>query len=485
MRKTFPKYLKSICHIGVGNFHKAHQAYILNQLHKTCNKSQQWNIIGLELKPHLKKTIFNHNTSKSHTYHVIEKNDIKHNITPVNCIDTIINNPSHNDIENMNHSELKLITMTITEKGYHHNMLSDNEEITNDIHYINYYLQKHKDTYNYPFTKFTVNNESLCCNYIENKTFQSIYGILFQILYERYIHNSNGISIMSCDNIINNSKLLKSSFFKFIHLTQIDNFRRMKFKNWIQHNVTFPNTMVDRITPYSLNNGDVVCEPYFKWVIEDDFINKNNIILDKPSYEKVDGILFCNSNVLNTHNKIKLEFLNGTHSLIAYICYRSELKTVHDVVSHQSYKKLIYKYMNALLCLYNEDTIQQFNLKSYIDNVIQRFDNKHISDSILRLRQDGGNKLKCIYMQIIQDIKQCLTEKVIDKSIFLDLMTPIKYYFEYIDHVDINELKEDSIGLYMRKTSMDFNQKITYLFKDDEFDDIIHIYFNVNNIKDL
>jgi len=133
--------------------------------------------------------------------------------------------------------------------------------------------------------------------------------------------------------------------------------------------------------------------------------------------------------------------------------------------------------MNALLCFYDKHTIQHYTIVSYIETIIYRFNNIHISDSVTRLREDGGNKLKCIYMRIMKEIKQYTKKKVIDKSIFLDLTLPIKYYFEYIDIVNIDELEKDSIGLHMKKNTMDFNEKMNYLFEDSELTDIFKIYY--------
>lgn len=471
MVKSIQHFSKLIYHIGMGNFHKSHQAFILNKLYKTCNQSQMWGINGIELK----QQNFKHNLRFPFNYNVIEKNDTQTVKTSIKSINHITYNPNHIDIENINHSMLKMITMTITEKGYYHNNLLENNEIVDDLNYIGYYLErKHIELYKYPFTKFTANNELLCNKWIKTKTLQSVYGVLFQILYTRYLYHYKGVSILSCDNIINNSKLLKTSLFQFIDFVHLDTNEQIKFKNWIQYNVTFPNTMVDRITPYSKSkdNIDVLCEPYFKWVIEDEFINEHGEHLEKPSYEKV-GVLFCKSNELTIHEKIKLEFLNGSHSLIAYISFRFHLGNVHDVVSNTICKTFIYKYMNALLCFYDKHTIQHYAVVTYIDNIIYRFNNIHISDSVLRLREDGGNKLKCIYMRIMKEIKQYMSKKVIDKSIFLDLTLPIKYYFEYIDTVNIDELEKDSIGLHMKTNNMDFNKKINYLFEDR---DLVYIF---------
>ena len=129
MVKSIKHFSKLIYHIGVGNFHKSHQAFILNKLYKTCNESQMWGINGIELK----QQNFKNNLKFPFTYNVIEKNDIQTIKTSIKSINHITYNPCYNDIENINHSMLKMITMTITEKGYYHNNLLENNEIMNDI----------------------------------------------------------------------------------------------------------------------------------------------------------------------------------------------------------------------------------------------------------------------------------------------------------------------------------------------------------------
>src|SRR5690606_9124119 len=120
---------------------------------------------------------------------------------------------------------------------------------------------------------------------------------------------------------------------------------------WIQSNVTFPSTMIDRIVPATTeadrtalaeqlglrDEGMVVAEPFSQWVIEDNFCS------DRPQWDRVGALLTDN---VQLFEKIKLRLLNGSHSTLAYCGYLAGFETVSDVMREPAFVNLCKTYMD-------------------------------------------------------------------------------------------------------------------------------------------
>ena len=142
-------------------------------------------------------------------------------------------------------------------------------------------------------------------------------------------------TVLSCDNLPNNGAIVKKIILDFAQ--KID----PSFAKWVSKEVCFPSSMVDRITPATrkrdiINFAEeygvydpalIVHEEFFQWVIEDKFSS------GRPKFELA-GIQMV-SNV-ESHEKMKLRCLNGTHSALAYVGYLAGFNTIAECVSHDS-----------------------------------------------------------------------------------------------------------------------------------------------------
>src|SRR5690625_6553290 len=129
--------------------------------------------------------------------------------------------------------------------------------------------------------------------------------------------NGTPISILSCDNMLGNGDIAKKAFITFASSWD------KELANWMEANVSFPNSMVDRITP-ATNPGDVeqvsrylgvqdacsvISEPFWQFIIEDKFAG------ERPDWERA-GVQIVTD--IHPYEATKLQLLNGSHQLLAH-----------------------------------------------------------------------------------------------------------------------------------------------------------------------
>ena len=209
--------------------------------------------------------------------------------------------------------DIKLITITVTEKGYHFDKdkkLNYSKDIINDL---------------------------------ENKNLNTVIGHISFGLIQRFKLNKEKIIIMSCDNLSENSNILKNLIYEF--LTKI----YPQCLKWFLSNVEFPLSMIDGIVPNNNKNSKffnipyednsiVVTEPYRDWYIQSD-----NVVLKKILNNK--NIIFVNN--INFYENIKLKILNGAHSSLAYIGILLGHTHVHEAMAD----KICFNFISQFLDL--------------------------------------------------------------------------------------------------------------------------------------
>ena len=263
-----PKYDRStlktgIVHVGIGGFHRSHEAYYTDQLlHDPANSD--WGICGIALLDFDTK-IYNTLKEQDGLYTLIVK-ELDGTLTK-KIIGSIVEylfapeNPTQ-VIEKMASADVKIITLTITEGGYNYNEATGAFDFTN------------------PLIQHDLENP---------RAPKTIFGYLTQALKLRKEMGLPGCTIQSCDNIQGNGLMTQKMLLSFVDIAEPE------LAPWINSNVSFPNAMVDRITPATSEKDialltessgiedawPVVCEPFKQWVIEDDFIS------GRPAWETV------------------------------------------------------------------------------------------------------------------------------------------------------------------------------------------------------
>lgn len=377
-RVSIPAYDRTqvkagIVHVGIGGFHRAHQAYYTDQLlhHKEI---KGWGICGVALLASDDK-IFNTLKEQDGLYTLIVK-ELDGSLTK-RVIGSIVEylfapeNPVK-VIKKMANRDIKIITLTITEGGYNYN------EATNEF------------DFNNPLIKYDLENA---------QTPKTIFGYLTQALKLRKENGTSGCAIQSCDNIQENGHHTKKMLLSYVEKAEPN------LALWIESHVSFPNSMVDRITPVTAASDisnlketsgiedawPVVCEPFIQWVIEDDFI------AGRPAWETV-GAQFVDDVV--PYEKMKLSLLNAGHSVLGILGALLGYTTIDEVVNNANISTFLRNYLD------NEVTptlgkLEGVNLENYKQSLIERFGNVYIKDQVERICSYSSAKIPIFVMPTI------------------------------------------------------------------------------------
>jgi len=235
----------------------------------------------------------------------------------------------------------------------------------------------------------------------EHETPQSFPGLLLEGLARRRASDLAAPVVMSCDNLVANSQLLRRAV---LDLAQAQH--RFDLASWVECEVNFVSTMVDSITPLTddalrdrvrsatgLDDGAPVQREQFRqWVIEGD-LGRDGPDLASVGATRVDDV--------RVYERAKLRLLNGAHSALSYMGLLQGLDTVAQAVS------------DPLLGSFVEDLMRQeiastltssLDIGSYIDTILLRFRNDAIHHRLAQIAADGSLKMVYRWLDPIDDL---------------------------------------------------------------------------------
>ena len=344
-----------IVHFGLGAFHRAHQAAFTQD-------AGGWQIESVSMRnPALSDAL----NAAGGRWHLVERAPGGPRVRLMTVIDRahcLAADPA-GTVARMADPEVQVVTATVTEKGY-------------GFH---------------PTTrKLDVDHPSIAPDLKDPTSPKGLVGALVEGLRLRHAAGLAGLTVISCDNLTGNGHLLAGL---------VDDFARLRdpaLGDWIAATCTFPDSMVDRITPASSDatfaavrdaTGQtdplaVETEPFRQWVIEDRFAGP------RPGWEKAGALLVAD---VAPYEVMKLRMLNGSHSLIAYLGAVAGLEAVRDVMAVPAFRTLVRRHMQAAA-----DTlpaIPGFDPSSYAADLVRRFENPAIRHLCLQIATDGSQKL--------------------------------------------------------------------------------------------
>lgn len=359
-----------ILHIGVGNFHRAHEEFYTNLLLEDPNQ-QQWGICGAMLLPgdeRLYKALKKQENEYTLTVCGRDGKDETYRIGSLVKLLWGIENPEA-VMNKIADKEIRIITLTITEGGY------NIEKATGE---------------------FMLDDENIKHDLQNPQAPKTAFGFVAEGLRRRKACGNGPITILSCDNLQHNGNTARKAFSAFFQAQDAE------LAAWAAENVTFPNSMVDRITPATrpddiirLNekNGTqdeapVYCEDFIQWVIEDKFI------AGRPAWEKV-GAEFTDD--VTAYENMKLSLLNASHTLLSYPSFLSGYRKVDDAMHDERIAKFVRTFMDVDITPY-VPAPGNTDLELYKQTLIERFGNRSVSDQIARLCFDGISKFPVYVM---------------------------------------------------------------------------------------
>ena len=366
---------QGIVHIGVGNFHRAHEALVIDDL-LNGDSSQPWAICGVALLPS-DEPMARRMQAQDGLYTLVEKHaDGTWDTRIIGSITEVLFAPDEIDavLAKLCEPNIKVVSLTITEGGYNF------DPITGDF----------------------MDQTPSIRNDLTSAAPTTVFGVITEALNRRRQAGIAPFTVMSCDNIQHNGDVAKRSFVAFATL------RDAELGEWIAANVAFPNSMVDRITPMTttddvrkvselINVQDecpVVCEPFFQWVLEDDFPQ------GRPDFEKVRVQIVSD---VAPYEKMKLRLLNASHQGLAYFGYLEGYHYVHDAAQDANAASFLRRYMDeeATPTL---DPVPGVDLDAYKSELIERFQNPEVKDTIARLCADPSDRIPKWLVPVIKDL---------------------------------------------------------------------------------
>lgn len=354
-----------IVHLGCGAFHRAHQALYTHHLLESTDSD--WGICEVNLMPGNDRVLIENLKKQQLLYTVAEKGAESTELKIIGSMKEALH-PEIDGCEGilnaMARPQTAIVSLTVTEKGYCADAASGQLDLNNP-------LIKHD---------------------LENPTApKSAIGYIVEALRLRREKGLKAFTVMSCDNVRENGHVAKVAV---LGLAQA---RDPQLAAWIEENVTFPCTMVDRIVPAAtpetlqeiadqLGVYDpcaIACEPFRQWVIEDNFVN------GRPDWDKV-GAQFVADVV--PFEMMKLRMLNGSHSFLAYLGYLGGYETIADTMTNPAYRKAAF----ALMMQEQAPTLSMpegTDLNAYATLLIERFSNPSLRHRTWQIAMDGSQKL--------------------------------------------------------------------------------------------
>jgi mannitol 2-dehydrogenase len=230
---------------------------------------------------------------------------------------------------------------------------------------------------------------------------RTTFGLITEALRRRRDRGIPPFTVMSCDNLQDNGELTRRVFTAFARL------RDPQLGDWVGREVSFPNSMVDRITPVTTDadraevrerfgiddRWPVVCEPYTQWVLEDCFT------AGRPAYERV-GVQVVDQ--VEPYELMKLRLLNGSHQAMCYFGYLCGYRLVHEAAQDPLFRAFLLGYMDE------EATptlapVPGVDLDGYKHTLIERFSNPQVRDTIARLCAQSSDRIPKWLLPVVRE----------------------------------------------------------------------------------
>lgn len=358
--------MNTMLHLGLGSFHRAHQAVYLHELNKTGDRS--WSLAGGNTRPDMAETLAAlASQGGAYTLETISPAG-EHRYERISSIRKII--PYSADLAGLIAEgaapATKIISFTVTEAGY--------------------YLDA-KNRLDLAFPDLAADLQAAKAG----RPGGTIYAALTAILRARMAGGAGPVTLLNCDNLRHNGERSRSGLLQFVELLGDTALRA-----WIEANTTSPNAMVDRITPRPTPDvrervkaatgvddpAALMGESFIQWVIEDRFA------AGRPAWEKV-GVEMVES--VAPYEEAKIRLLNATHSCIAWAGTLAGFLYIHEGTHDAEIRQFAFDYVT-------DDTIpcllpSPIDLPAYRDIVLDRFGNPAIRDTNQRVAMDGFSKI--------------------------------------------------------------------------------------------
>jgi len=363
---------RGVVHIGAGNFHRAHQAVYFDDL--ACSGiSNEWGLTGVSLRSRDVKDLL---SAQDGLYTVVQRGHDRQTARVVGSIGSYHYAPNDSAAVRaaLADPQTRIVSLTITGNGY--------------------FLD--------PVTReFDAANPDVRADLVGSHCFATAWGYLTEALDRRRRAGTAPFTVLCCDNIPDNTQAARTALVSFAAL------RDPGLARWIDTNVAFPSTMVDRITPATSDSErqfvertfgiadkwPVLTEPHCQWIIEDSFSG------DRPPLDEV-GAQFVAD--VSDHKLVKTRLLNGTHIAVACLAtvagYQRTDEAMRDPVIFDYVEQLMRDEIQPLL-----PAVPGMNTPGYRNTLLSRLGNPRMSDELSRLARRGSSKISSFLLPSLHE----------------------------------------------------------------------------------
>jgi fructuronate reductase len=371
-----------IVHLGIGAFHRAHQA-VYTEDALAASPTNQWGICGVTQRS---TAVAEALRPQDCLYSVVERDAEHSSLRVIGTVREVLCATEQPEVvvSRLATTATRVVTITVTEKGYRCD----------------------------PATGRLARHDPEIVADATGRPPRTVVGQLVGGLRARRQGDNGPLTVVSCDNLPHNGDTvagLVADFCDLLPSPQADDLRE-----WVEANVSFPNTMVDRIVPATtdadraeasrllgLDDGAaVVAEPFRQWVIEDRFAAA------RPAWEYAGAVL---TDDVGPYEAIKLRLLNGSHSTLAYLGALAGCEYIADVVAIDEFAELVCR-------LVDEEVIPTlsvpaaFDLEGYKADVLHRLGNPALHHRVEQVAMDGSEKLPRRLLSTIRDLLRAGSE---------------------------------------------------------------------------
>ena len=367
-----------IVHLGVGGFHRAHEAMYVDRLLEE-GQAQEWGITGVGLLPRDEAMAEVMHAQDCLYTMVVKNSDGSLHPRVIGSIVDYLFAPEDPErvLDRMTDPATRIVSLTITEGGYHVNQATGSFDDSDPAI-----------------------GEDIAAGASGEGSPKTAFGFLTEALARRREAGVEPFTVMSCDNIQGNGSVAHEMVTAFATL------RDAELGAWIGEHVRFPNSMVDRITPvttdedrsllseeFDVEDGwPVVCEPFAQWVLEDSFPT------GRPRFEDVEVQVVED---VEPYELMKLRLLNASHQALCYLGYLSGYRYAHEVSQDPLFSDFLLAYMDheATPTL---EPVPGVDLTEYKRQLIERFANPEVRDTLARLCGESSDRIPTWLVPVIR-----------------------------------------------------------------------------------
>ncbi|MDM0006567.1 mannitol dehydrogenase family protein [Variovorax sp. J22G73] len=366
-----------IVHLGVGAFHRAHIA-VVNEAALHASGDLRWGTVGVSLRAADTRDALRPQAG----LYTLALRDAADDGSPREALQVVGNlldvlvapEDPHAVLARIAHPDTRIVSLTITEKGYHHDPATgalrlDAPDILHDL--------------------------------AHPEAPRTMPGFVVHALALRRARGLAPLTVLSCDNLPANGDTTRGIVLAFAQAVDAG------LRDWIAAHCTFPNSMVDRIVPRTTDADrtriserlgvddawPVIGEPFLEWVVEDSFAN------GRPDWTAGGARFVAHA---QPYEKLKLRMVNGAHSALAYLGAMAGFRTVDRAMAEPA----LHAFIDALMREEIAPTLpamESLDLDAYRARLLQRFSNPALQHQTKQIAMDGSQKLPQRLLGTVRD----------------------------------------------------------------------------------